>query len=108
MSSRAQADMPSLIGSEHWRRPSSSVRKSTVAETVPLRRNGPSSRSWSDGGWRVVYERLRFAGLAGDREADVRRITEQTTLWLEGKIRERPELWMWIHRRWKTEPPDYP
>lgn len=58
-----------------------------------------------DGGWRIVYERLTFPGLAGDRESDVRRITAETTAWLERKIRERPELWMWMHRRWKTSFP---
>lgn len=59
-----------------------------------------------DDGWRLVYERLTFPGLTGDRDADVRRITEETTAWLEGKIRQRPELWMWMHRRWKTKPPE--
>lgn len=59
-----------------------------------------------DGGrWRIAYERLRFPGLTGDRDADVRRITEETTALLERRIRERPELWMWMHRRWKTQPP---
>lgn len=58
-----------------------------------------------DGGWRIVYERLRFPDLSGDRDRDVRRITEETTALLEARIRERPELWMWMHRRWKTPPP---
>lgn len=58
-----------------------------------------------DGGWRIVLERLEFTGLTGDREADVLRITAQTTALLEKRIRERPELWLWMHRRWKTAPP---
>jgi len=58
-----------------------------------------------DGGWRIVYERLSFPGLTGDRERDVRRITAETTALLEARIRERPELWLWMHRRWKTPPP---
>jgi KDO2-lipid IV(A) lauroyltransferase len=57
-----------------------------------------------DGRWRIVYERLSFPGLTGDRERDVRRITEETTALLEARIRERPELWLWMHRRWKTPP----
>lgn len=55
--------------------------------------------------WRVVYQRLKFAGLEGDRDRDVRRITCETTALLEARIRERPELWLWMHRRWKTTPP---
>lgn len=61
-----------------------------------------------DGGWRIVYERMTFPNLTGDRDRDVRRITEETTALLEARIRERPELWMWMHRRWKTPPPEGP
>lgn len=57
------------------------------------------------GGWRIVYDRMTFPGLTGDRERDVRRITCETTALLEARIRERPELWLWMHRRWKTPPP---
>ena len=57
------------------------------------------------GNWRITYERLTFPGLTGDRERDVWRITSETTALLEARIRERPELWLWMHRRWKTPPP---
>jgi Kdo2-lipid IVA lauroyltransferase/acyltransferase len=59
----------------------------------------------ADGGWRIVYTRLTFPGLTGDLERDVRRITAETTALLEARIRERPKLWLWMHRRWKTPPP---
>ena len=59
----------------------------------------------SDGGWRITYQRLTFPGLTGQREQDVLRITAETTALLESRIRERPELWLWMHRRWKTPPP---
>lgn len=59
----------------------------------------------SDGGWRVTYERMTFPGLTGERDLDVRHITTETTALLESRIRERPELWLWMHRRWKTPPP---
>lgn len=36
----------------------------------------------------------------GDREADIRRITAAANALLESWIRERPEQWLWIHRRW--------
>ncbi len=57
------------------------------------------------GAWRIVYDRLRFPALTGDRDTDVKRITAETTALLEARIRERPELWLWMHRRWKTPPP---
>ncbi len=62
----------------------------------------------SDGGWRIVYLRLRFPDLTGDRERDVHRITAETTRLLEDQVRERPDLWLWMHRRWKTSPPAPP
>ena len=59
----------------------------------------------ADDGWRITYERLTFPGLTGNRDQDVLRITRETTQLLEARIRERPELWLWMHRRWKTPPP---
>ncbi len=37
---------------------------------------------------------------SGDREADVRRIMTELNRLLEAWIRERPEQWLWLHRRW--------
>lgn len=42
--------------------------------------------------------------LSGDREADVRAITQACTAVIEEKIRQHPEYWLWMHRRWKTRP----
>jgi KDO2-lipid IV(A) lauroyltransferase len=42
----------------------------------------------------------------GDKDADIFRWTEEYQKVLEKVIRERPEPWMWIHRRWKTRPPE--
>ena len=85
------------------------------ASTIPtvgmmhLRTGAPVVATFSypeaDGGWRIVYEPMTFPDLSGDRDADVRRITAETTALLERRIRERPELWMWMHRRFKTPPP---
>lgn len=36
----------------------------------------------------------------GNRTADVRLLTERMTALLESWIRERPEQWLWTHRRW--------
>lgn len=39
-------------------------------------------------------------------EAEVRRLTGEITAVIEEVIRARPDHWYWIHRRWKTPPPD--
>jgi KDO2-lipid IV(A) lauroyltransferase len=87
-------------------RPSSTI---PTVGTMHLRTGAAVVATFSypeaDGGWRIEYERLTFPGLTGDRERDVRRITTETTALLEARIRERPELWLWMHRRWKTPPP---
>lgn len=37
---------------------------------------------------------------SGDAKADVAALTGKVTAILEGWIRERPEEWLWLHRRW--------
>lgn len=44
------------------------------------------------------------AGDASDPEA-VRALTARHTAMLEAAVRERPESWFWLHKRWKTAPP---
>jgi KDO2-lipid IV(A) lauroyltransferase len=36
----------------------------------------------------------------GDKEADIFKILTDINMLLESWIRERPEQWLWIHRRW--------
>ncbi len=38
-----------------------------------------------------------------DLEANVRHNTERMNRILEGYIRESPEQWLWMHKRWKVE-----
>lgn len=41
----------------------------------------------------------------GDRQRDLRDHTARVTSALERIIREAPEQWLWLHRRWKLAPP---
>ena len=58
----------------------------------------------ADGSYTVVYEPAVPVEPGGDRDADIRRITAVCTAHIERWVRERPELWLWMHRRWKTRP----
>lgn len=42
----------------------------------------------------------------GDKDADIFRWTQEYQKALEKVIRDQPEPWMWIHRRWKSRPKD--
>ncbi len=42
----------------------------------------------------------------GDREEDIRINTRLYNRALEAVIRRYPEQWFWVHRRWKTRPPE--
>jgi KDO2-lipid IV(A) lauroyltransferase len=44
----------------------------------------------------------------GDEEEDVRRLTENLSMIVENYVRQYPEQWLWIHKRWKTRPPGAP
>ena len=57
-----------------------------------------------DGRYLVTYEAPIFFSHRGDRKADIARLTQELTLRIEAWVREDPEQWLWIHRRWKTQP----
>jgi Kdo2-lipid IVA lauroyltransferase/acyltransferase len=61
----------------------------------------PGFALWSDKEQRYVLRFYPPVEITGDVAGDTQRIHSQ----LESVIREYPDQWLWIHRRWKTRPP---
>jgi KDO2-lipid IV(A) lauroyltransferase len=59
-----------------------------------------------DGTITVRIEPVVAVRPTGDREADVLRVTAECTAIVERWTRSNPEQWLWLHRRWKTRPPE--
>jgi KDO2-lipid IV(A) lauroyltransferase len=57
------------------------------------------------GRYRVTYLPEVPVAPTGDREADVKAITQACTRIIEDLVRANPEYWLWMHRRWKRTPP---
>jgi len=56
------------------------------------------------GRYRLRYERPLENEPSGSRLADIARLTQRLNDSIEAWVRERPEQWLWIHKRWKTQP----
>jgi KDO2-lipid IV(A) lauroyltransferase len=52
----------------------------------------------------MVLERLPTNPLSGITDENVREVTQAYTTLLENKVREYPDHWFWMHRRWKRKP----
>ena len=63
-------------------------------------RTGPGFRyrTWFEPALEIRYD-------AEDREAEVLRVTTELNTRLEAAIRQAPEQWLWLHRRWKKKRP---
>lgn len=57
-----------------------------------------------DGRYHFRYGAPVQATLTGDRKEDIFRITQACTKIIEDEIRRYPQYWLWMHRRWKTQP----
>jgi len=52
---------------------------------------------------RMVVRRLEVER-TGDRDRDSLALTEAATAAIEEEIRKRPDQWVWMHPRWRTQP----
>ena len=58
----------------------------------------------ADGRYLMAYgPRVEWTG-TGRRDEDIQALTQQITSVIEGWVRESPEQWLWLHRRWKSQP----
>jgi len=64
----------------------------------------PGFALWSKEEQRYILRFYPEIPMSGDVQEDTQRVHAQ----LESVIREYPDQWLWIHRRWKTRPPGEP
>ena len=64
----------------------------------------PGFAVWTIGERRYVLRFYPEVEMTGEPAADTARIQAA----IEAAIREYPDQWLWIHRRWKTRPAENP
>jgi KDO2-lipid IV(A) lauroyltransferase len=56
------------------------------------------------GKWQIIYEDIPLQSNQEDIKEAVTQLLTYATGRLEQEIRNHPEQWLWMHRRWKTQP----
>jgi KDO2-lipid IV(A) lauroyltransferase len=69
--------------------------KMTGASIVPF-----APRREADGSYTVIIDKAWDDFPCGDDEVDAQRVND----WLENAVRQSPEQYLWVHRRFKTQP----
>ncbi len=66
----------------------------------------PAFSIWDEklGKYRIRFDPMLELARTGDDAADVVANTARFTKAIEGYVRQYPEQWLWVHRRWKTRP----
>ncbi len=57
-----------------------------------------------DGTYRLKFQKVPSDDLIGASEKNIAELTQRHTKMTEEIIREHPEQWMWMHKRWKHVP----
>jgi len=58
------------------------------------------------GGYKIKIELLTFENITTLTNENIRKVTQAHLNLLEKSIRKNPDHWFWMHRRWKTRPPE--
>lgn len=80
----------------------------TVAAALALKTGCALVPVWTelrrDGRYVLRYEPALEVGQPAERDAEIARLTQAIARRTEDWIRRAPEQWLWMHRRWKTQP----
>lgn len=82
----------------------------TVVSSLAVKTGAPIVPAFSmplpGGRWKFIYEKPVEYELLENRKETIDNLTQECTNIIESYIRKQPEIWLWLHRRWKTRPPE--